>query len=93
MRKAGGESKFAAFSLQGWIQILLSFKIILSADTNQSVNSVGLVVPAFTAFLRRRASFLKRSNAVFISSRRSIGKSAVFLDLLILLRQFWHSFL
>ena len=70
-----------------------SSTIILLCRRSQPENSFGLVSFFFTACFRCKASFLKDSKAANISSRRSTGKPGVFFALLILFRQFWHSFL
>ena len=70
-----------------------SSTMILLCRSSQSENSFGLAVFFFTACFRCKASFLKDSKAASISSKRSEGKLEVFFALLILFRQFWHSFL
>lgn len=70
-----------------------SSTMILLCRSSQSENSFGLAVFFFTACFRSKASFLKDSKAASISSKRSTGKPGVFFALLILFRQFWHSFL
>src|SRR5699024_1344302 len=70
-----------------------SSTIILLCWSSQSENSFGLASFFFTACFRCKASFLKASKAACISSRRSAGNPGVFFALLILFRQFWHSFL
>ena len=70
---------------------LLPYETVIQA-TNGEPEAVNAVL-SFTARFLCNASFLNASKAVSISSSRSAGKPVVLFALLILLRQFWHSFL